>query len=146
MHNLQHVAEKGSLVNFFISGAGAFGSKAELEAARLEALGTLMGSSHTPRGLRHPEGRAWSSANWVEDGPGFLSIGRGTWPRPSSSTTMVIYTSMLLFKSMLCNARWYNVFHCNVFPRGNALDLAAAPPPLTKRIYDVTQPITCITS
>ena len=74
VHNLQHVAEKGSLVNFFISGAGAFGNKAELEAARLEALGTPMGSSHTSRGLRHPEGRAWSSANWVEDGPGFLAI------------------------------------------------------------------------
>ncbi len=74
VHNLQHVAEKGSLVNYFISGAGAFGTAYEMEAARLAEQGVALGTTHKPRALIHPEGRAWSAANWVGTGPGFLNI------------------------------------------------------------------------
>ena len=74
VHNLQHAAEKGSLVNYFISGAGAFGTAFELEASRLQAQGVALGTTHRPRSITHPEGREWSAANWVANGPGFLAI------------------------------------------------------------------------
>ena len=71
---LQHVAEKGAATNFFISGAGAFGTAYEMEVARLRAQGVVLGETHKPRGIKHPEGREWDGANWGADGPGFLSI------------------------------------------------------------------------
>ncbi len=74
VHNLQHAAEKGSLVQYFVSGAGAFGSAYEMEAARLAEQGVALGTTHKPRALTHPEGRAWSAANWVGTGPGCLTI------------------------------------------------------------------------
>lgn len=74
VHNLQHVAEKGSSTNFFISGAGAFGTAYEMETARLKAQGVVLGETHKPRGIKHPEGREWDGANWIANGPGFLSI------------------------------------------------------------------------
>jgi len=75
VHNLQHLQEKGSSVNYFISGAGAFGSAFEKDAAMLlKTQGVKLGTSHQPRALPHPSGRPWSGANWVGDGPGFLAI------------------------------------------------------------------------
>ena len=75
VHNLQHVSEKGSPVNYFVSGAGAFGSAHEREAALLQAQqGIVLGETHKPRGIRHPAGRAWDAANWVGAGPGFLAV------------------------------------------------------------------------
>jgi len=75
VHNLQHLQEKNSRVNYFISGAGAFGSAFEKDAALLlKAQGVKLGTTHQPRTLPHPHGKAWDGANWVGNGPGFLSI------------------------------------------------------------------------
>ena len=74
VHNLQHLSEKNSAVNYFISGAGAFGSAFEKDAADLlRTQGITLGTTHQPRLLSHPEGKSWNE-NWVGAGPGFLAI------------------------------------------------------------------------
>lgn len=76
VHSLSHSAEKGSLVNYFVSGAGAFGSVKEREAAlELAQQGVVLGKSHKARSIRNPApGRAFDAANWGGEGPGFLAV------------------------------------------------------------------------
>ena len=74
VHDFQHVAEKNSAVNYFISGAGAFSSAFEKDAAELAAQGVTLGQTHKPRKISHPRGKVWDRANWSGPGPGFLSI------------------------------------------------------------------------
>ena len=91
VHNLQHaVATKGTPkpVNYFISGAGAFGSVAELQAA---AGGLGSGRTHLPRSVTLP-GEA--APAFEGNGPGFLSI---TLDGDTARAAFVLYNGTIAY-------------------------------------------------
>lgn len=93
VHNLQHaVATKGTPkpVNYFISGAGAFGSVAELEAA---AAGLGSGRTHLPRSVSLP-GEA--APEFEGNGPGFLSF---TIDGDTAFASFILYNGTVVYST-----------------------------------------------
>ena len=94
VHNLQHaVGTKGTPkpVQYFISGAGAFGSVAELEAAAAAAVGG--GRTHLPRSVALP-GEA--APEFEGAGPGCLAL---TLDGDMALATFILYNGSVAYRT-----------------------------------------------
>jgi hypothetical protein len=93
VHNLQHTVSTKTPrpVQYFISGAGAFGSVKELESAAAGALGS--GRTHVPRSVVLP-GEAPPA--FEGNGPGFLSI---TLDGHTASAAFTVFNGTVVYKT-----------------------------------------------